>query len=161
MAASCWAHDPSTTRKSTNGSRHDTPERSGERHLVADWTCRRWDRRRRRGRLLFLSAGGWQPATGGRRPATQCSIPKICGRMAERFSWEARSGVPRGDRICEHAGSGGNLGEVVEGERRRPRPAKRQPRVAQRHRENRSGQTPRVTILAKQKYVTVFSELST
>src|SRR5258705_49079 len=69
--------------------------------------------------------------------------------MAERLSGESRR---------ERAA---NLGEVVEGKRRRPRSAKRQPRVAQRHRKKRSGQTPRVTIFAKQKYATVFSELST
>ena len=69
--------------------------------------------------------------------------------MAERFLREARSEP------------GGNLGKVVEGERRSPRPAEREPRVAKRHHAKRSGQTPRVTISAKRKYVTVFSGEST
>src|SRR6185436_714343 len=78
-----------------------------------------------------------------------CSTPKIRGRMAERFSREARSEP------------GGNLGKVVEGERRSPRPAQREPRVEKRHHAKRSGQTPRVTTAkrnkrhgAKRKYVT-------
>src|SRR6266511_3775158 len=61
--------------------------------------------------------------------------------MAERFLREARSEP------------GGNLGKVVEGEGRSPRPAQRRPRVAKRHHAKRSGQTPRVTISAKRKYV--------
>jgi len=76
--------------------------------------------------------------------------------MAERFLREARREP------------GGNLGKVVEGERRSPRPAEREPRVAKRHHAKRSGQTPRVTTAkrnkrhgAKRKYVTVFTGEST